>query len=103
MTMTGKPKSTKLQLRHEISEMVYEVSSFAIDSREALYKHNDKLSDKSKRRVCILATMNGKLQTLEEYIDDIGVYIVFPKVEKIFKEAKLIYDRLNEEVNDIAK
>ena len=103
MTMTEKPKSTKLQLRHEISEMVYEVSSFAIDSREALYNHNDKLSNQSKRRVCILANMNGKLQTLEKYIDDIGVYIVFPEVEKTFKEAKLIYDRLTEEVNTIAQ
>lgn len=56
-----------------------------------------------KRRVCILANMNGKLQTLEKYIDDIGVYIVFPEVEKTFKEAKLIYDRLTEEVNTIAQ
>lgn len=103
MTMTEKPNSTKLQLRHEISDMVYEVSSIAIDSRGALYNHEDKLSDKSKRRVCILANMSGKLQMLEEYIDDIGVYIVFPQVEKIFKEAKLIYDRLNEEVNAIAR
>lgn len=101
MTMTAKPKSTKLQLQHEISDMVFEVSSIAIDSRGALYNHCDKLSDQSKRRVCILANMSGKLQMLEKYIDDIGVYIVHSQVEKIFKEAQLIYTRLNEEVNAI--
>lgn len=101
--MTAKPKSTKLQLQHEISDMVSEVSSIAIDSRGALYNHSDKLSDQSKRRVCILANMSGKLQILEDYIDDIGVYIVHSQVEKIFKEAQLIYTRLNEEVNAIAQ
>lgn len=103
MTMTKKQLSTKLQLKHEISDMVFELSSIAIDSIGTLYNHCGKLSDQSKRRVCVLANMSGKLQTLEEYIDDIGVYTVHSQVEKIFKEAKLIYDRLTEEVNAIAQ
>ena len=103
MTMTEKPKSKKVQQSERILDIVNELAVFALDAREVLYHYADKLSDRSKRRVCILAKLSGEIMTLEKYIDDIGVEIVYQKAEKIFDEAKLISDRLTEEVNTIAQ
>ena len=103
MTMTKKPKSIKLQKRERVLDIVNIVSELAIDNRGALYDYADKLSDKSKRRVCILAKLSGEIQVLEKYIDDIGVEIVYERAQKILDEANLIATRLIEEVDSIEK
>lgn len=103
MTMTKKPKSINLQKRERVLDIVNIVSELAIDNRGTLYDYADKLSDKSKRRVCILAKLSGEIQTLEKYIDDIGVEIVYERAQKILDEANLIATRLIEEVDSIEK
>lgn len=98
-----KPKSIKLQKRERVLDIVNIVSELAIDNRGVLYDYADKLSDKSKRRVCILAKLSGEIQVLEKYIDDIGVEIVYERAQKILDEANLIATRLIEEVDSIEK
>lgn len=66
MTRTEKPKSIRLQKQERVFGIVNIVSELAIDNREVLYDYADKLSDKSKRRVCILAELSGEIQVLEK-------------------------------------
>lgn len=103
MTRTEKPKSIRLQKQERVLDIVNIVSELAIDNRGVLYDYADKLSDKSKRRVCILAKLSGEIQVLEKYIDDIGVEIVYERAQKILDEANLIATRLIEEVDSIEK
>lgn len=103
MTMTAKPKSKKLQMREKVIDLLDEVSEFTFDARMALYNYGDKLSNRSKRRVCILERLKSELETLEKYIDDIEVEVVFKRAEQIFNEAQLLSKHLNEEVDSIEK